>query len=73
MAASDASFEKRMAASDARFEERMAKFEERIARRDATFEKHITKLTEQQGALGSIVEGLRQRRLTAVGPNDPPD
>ena len=51
----------------------MARFEDRTTERDARFEEHITRLTEQQGALGSLVEGLRQRQLTAAGPNDPPD
>ena len=43
-------------------------FEERMAR----FEDHIIRLTEQQGALGGLVEGLRQRQPTAAGPSDLP-
>ena len=71
-----ARFEERMARRDAKFEERMARqdarFEERIARQNAKFEEQILRLTEQQGALGGLVEGLRHRQLTAAGSNDPP-
>ena len=61
-------FEERMVRQDAKFEERMAKFEERMTK----FEEHIIRLTEQQGALSGLVEGLRHRQLTAAGSNDSP-
>ena len=76
MAKQDAKFEEQIARQDAKFEERTArqdaKFEERIARQNAKFEEQILRLTEQQGALGGLVEGLRHRQLTAAGSNDPP-
>ena len=75
MTRQDARFEERMTRQDARFEERMARFEEQMARFEeqmARFEEHIIRLTEQQGALGGLVEGLRQRQPTAAGPSGPP-
>ena len=54
------------------FERRMAADREASERRLADFEKQIIRLTEQQGTLGGLVEGLRHRQLTATGSNDPP-
>ena len=54
------------------FERRMAADREASERRMADFEKQIIRLTEQQGTLGDLVEGLRHRQLTATGSNDPP-
>ena len=45
---------------------------EALEKRMARFEEHIIRLTEQQGALTGLVEGLRYRQPTAPGPNDPP-
>lgn len=56
--------EKRLEASERRLEA--------FERRMANFEKEIIRLTEQQGNLGGLVEGLRHRQLTATGSNDPP-
>ena len=36
------------------------------------FEEQIIRLTEQQGALGGLVEGLRLRQLAADASNDQP-
>ena len=47
-------------------------FEQRVTRLDAKFEQHIIRLTEQQGALSGLVEGLRHRQLSATGSDDPP-
>ena len=46
-------------------------FEQRVTRLDAKFEQHIIRLTEQQGALSGLVEGLRHRQLSATGSDDP--
>ena len=54
------------------FEKRLAADREASARRLTDFEKQIIRLTEQQGTLGGLVEGLRHRQLTATGSNDPP-
>ena len=43
-----------------------------MARQNARFEEQILRLTEQQGALVGLVEGLRHRQPTAAGQNDPP-
>ena len=71
--------ERRLAADREASERRLEAFERRMAadreaseRRMADFEKQIIRLTEQQGTLGGLVEGLRHRQLTATGPNDPP-
>ena len=72
MAADREAFERRMAADREAFEKRMAADREASARRLADFEKQIIRLTEQQGTLGGLVEGLRHRQLTATGSNDPP-
>ena len=53
-------------------EKRLAADREASARRLTDFEKQIIRLTEQQGTLGGLVEGLRHRQLTATGSNDPP-
>ena len=45
---------------------------ETMERRMARFEEHIIRLTEQQGALGGLVEGLRRRQPTAADTNNPP-
>ena len=72
-------FERRMAADQERaekrleaFEKRMAADQERAERRMADFEREIIRLTEQQGTLGGLVEGLRHRQPVGVGSNDPP-
>ena len=64
--------ERRAAADREAFERRMAADREASERRMADFEKQIIRLTEQQGTLGGLVEGLRHRQLTATGSNDPP-
>ena len=71
--------ERRLAADREASERRLEAFERRMAadreaseRRLADFEKQIIRLTEQQGTLGGLVEGLRHRQLTATGSNDPP-
>ena len=71
--------ERRLAADREASERRLEAFERRLAadreaseRRLADFEKQIIRLTEQQGTLGGLVEGLRHRQLTATGSNDPP-
>ena len=65
-------FERRMAADREASERRATADREASERRLADFEKQIIRLTEQQGTLGGLVEGLRHRQLTATGPNDPP-
>ena len=66
-------FERRMAADREAFERRMAADREASERHRADFQKQIIRLTEQQGTLGGLVEGLRHhRQLTATGSNDPP-
>ena len=45
---------------------------EALEKRMAQFEEHIIRLTEQQSALGGLVEGLRHRQLSAAGSNDTP-
>ena len=42
-------------------------FEQHVVR----LEQHVVRLTEQQGALGGLVEGLG-RRMSAAGPDDRP-
>ena len=64
--------ERRAAADREASERRMAADREASERRMADFEKQIIRLTEQQGTLGGLVEGLRHRQLTATGSNDPP-
>ena len=65
-------FERRMAADREASERRATADREASERRLADFEKQIIRLTEQQGTLGGLVEGLRHRQLTATGSNDPP-
>ena len=45
---------------------------EALEKRMAQFEEHIIRLTEQQSALGGLVEGLRHRQMTAAGSSDTP-
>ena len=45
---------------------------EAFERRMVDFEREIVRLTEQQGALGGLVEGLRHQHPTATGSNDTP-
>ena len=72
-------FERRTAADREASERRLEAFEGRTAaaqeaseRRMADFEKQILRLTEQQGSLGGLVEGLRHRQLSATGSDGPP-
>ena len=72
-------FERRMAADQEKaekrleaFEKRMAADQERAERRMADFEREIIRLTEQQGTLGGLVEGLRHPHPVGAGSNDPP-
>lgn len=62
---------KRLEASERHLEASERRLEA-FERRMANFEKEIIRLTEQQGNLGGLVEGLRHRQLTATGSNDPP-
>ncbi len=72
-AAADREASERRAAADREASERRAAADrEASERRAADFEKQIIRLTEQQGTLGGLVEGLRHRQLTAAGSNDPP-
>ena len=67
--------EKRLEASERRleaFDRRLAADREASERRLADFEKQIIRLTERQGTLGGLVEGLRDRQPTAAGSNDSP-
>ena len=67
--------ERRLEASDRRleaFERRTAADRETSERRMIDFERQIIRLTEQQGTLGGLVEGLRHRPPVGAGSNDPP-
>ena len=44
---------------------------EEFERHVVRLEQHVVRLTEQQGALGGLVEGLG-RRMSAAGPDDRP-
>ena len=65
-------FERRTAANLEAFERRTAAAREASERRMADFEKQIIRLTEQQGSLGGLVEGLRHRQLGATASDGPP-
>lgn len=72
-------FERRTTADREAFERRLEAFERRTAadretseRRMIDFERQIIRLTEQQGTLGGLVEGLRHRQAVGAGSNDPP-
>ena len=72
-------FERRTAADREASERRLEAFERRTAadretseRRMIDFERQIIRLTEQQGTLGGLVEGLRHRQAVGAGSNDPP-
>ena len=54
------------------FERRTAADRETSERRMIDFERQIIRLTEQQGTLGGLVEGLRHRQAVGAGSNDPP-
>ena len=54
--------------AEARTDREMLRAEARTDRE--AFEEQIIRLTEQQGALGGLVEGLRLRQLAADASND---
>ena len=64
--------EKRLVADREALDRRLAADREASERRLADFEKQIIRLTERQGTLGGLVEGLRDRQPTAAGSNDSP-